>query len=546
MNQPTERHSVRVRVDADRREPLRRVWRYVGYDEPNYTYTPNGRSLLLKLGRMNDAPYFIRTHYMLCSGDSTGRPKWGSTNVYTEDADGSPVYTWDTIDRIFDTYVETGCIPFVEIGFMPQALTTAPPGVPYDTLLDGGWRYPPKDYNRWQGLVKALAEHCLKRYGLREVSRWYWELWNEPDIFYWEGTVEEYCRLYDHTVAGLLEVIPQAKMGGPATIGPAREKAGNFLRDFLEHCVRGTNALTGRRGTRLDFISFHTKGAGYKRDPSAPKQTPTIYALVNHVMKGLKIAGAFPELTGKEVILSECDPDGMAAYGKYDNPNLKFRNTQYYASYLACAVCKLIDLEDKDRRLRVDGMLTWAFQFENRQYFEGLRTLSTNGVDKPVLNVFRMLAKLGSVRLHLNSDGARDPMSKEGGDSPEVPPGISGIAAINGADEMQVFLSSHHDDWDVRTPTEVQVELSNLEAGRNYKVRRHMIDDVHSNAYAAWVKMGEPQSPSEDQLRALKHVGMLKMVEESSFVATDGHLRLTALLPTHSVCLLELTPDDPP
>jgi len=108
--------------------------------------------------------------------------------------------------------------------------------------------------------VTALAEHCLTRYGLREVSRWYWELWNEPDIFCWAGTVTEYCRLYDHTVAGLTAVLPQARIGGPATTNPGRPQAAEFLRSFLEHCTRGTNAVTGERGTRLDFVSFHSKG----------------------------------------------------------------------------------------------------------------------------------------------------------------------------------------------------------------------------------------------------------------------------------------------
>jgi xylan 1,4-beta-xylosidase len=101
---------VRVAVYVNRRTPLRRIWRYVGYDEPNYTYTPNGRALLAKLGAMSDAPYFIRCHFLLCSGDGVGQPKWGSTNVYTEDADGQPVYSWDIVDRILDTYVESGGI----------------------------------------------------------------------------------------------------------------------------------------------------------------------------------------------------------------------------------------------------------------------------------------------------------------------------------------------------------------------------------------------------------------------------------------------------
>ncbi len=194
--------SASVTVRLDQRSPLRRIWRYVGYDEPNYTYTPNGHALLSKLADMSDGPYYVRCHFILCSGDGSPKLKWGSTNVYTEDEDGEPVYDWDLIDRILDSYVALGLIPFVELGFTPEALSTAPEGAPYDDPRQGGWRYPPRDYGRWLELVRNLAAHCRQRYGLAEVSKWYWELWNEPDIFYWTGTVEEYCRLYDYTVAG--------------------------------------------------------------------------------------------------------------------------------------------------------------------------------------------------------------------------------------------------------------------------------------------------------------------------------------------------------
>ncbi|MBN1399214.1 MAG: beta-xylosidase [Anaerolineae bacterium] len=544
-------HQAHVRVHADQRQPLRRIWRYVGYDEVNYTYTPSGRALLTKLGSLHDAPYFIRAHYLLCTGDGTGRPKWGSTNVYTEDRAGQPVYEWDLIDRVFDTYLACGCVPFVELGFMPEALSTAPPGTPYETLRDGGWRYPPKDYRRWQDLVAALARHCLERYGLREVSRWYWELWNEPDIFYFAGTLEEYCQLYDHTVAGLTQVLPQARVGGPGTTNPDRPDAGAFLRGFLEHCVQGTNAVSGDSGTRLDFISFHTKGGGYRSDNSAPKQTPTIYQLVQNVVTGFEIAAAYPTLAGREVILTEADPDGWAAGSRHDNPNLEFRNRAYYASYVAMAACKFSGL-GLDGPHRVDGMLTWAFEFEDRKYFEGLRTLSTNGIDKPVLNVFRFLARLGGLRLALESDAGRDPRVLLGPDEETTPPDVSGLAATDGQGGVQIFLVSHHDDWDVDEPTVVQVTVAGLDAGAQddsagsqpgarYRLVRSMIDETHSNAYTLWRDMGEPQAPSPEQIAALQRAAMPGIVEQQELIVEEGLIKLQVTLPAHSVGLIELS-----
>ena len=171
-----------------------------------------------------------------------------------------------------------------------------------------------------------------------------------------------------------------------------------FLRTFLEHTTRGVNSLTGQVGTRIDFVSYHAKGGSFSVDPNAPKATPTLFTLLSNVDAGLGVLGEFPELGKIEVILSECDPDGWAAGTVSDNPNLFYRNTEYYASYVASTVTKLIDRQSSSGS-RIDGMLTWAFLFEDRDYFEGFRTLSTNGVDKPVLNVFRLLARLGPTRI---------------------------------------------------------------------------------------------------------------------------------------------------
>ena len=536
------RQAARVAVDAGKREPLRRIWRYAGYDEPNYTYTPNGRALLEKLGGMADGPYFVRCHFMLCTGDGTGRPKWGSTNAYTENAAGKPVYSWEVIDRILDTQIQTGCIPFVEIGFMPQALTTGPKTGRYDDPREGTWRFPPKDYEKWRGLIRALGEHCVRRYGLRQVNRWYWELWNEPDIFYWQGTVEEYCRLYDYTEAGLHEAVPQAYLGGPATTSPAKPEAGAFLRGFLKHCVRGTNAVTGARGTRLDYISIHTKGGGYRIDHDAPKQTPTLFALVNHVDKGLEIMAEFPALAGLEVNLSECDPDGWAAGSRYDNPNLNYRNTEYYASYVANSVCKLMDL-GRGRPNQVDGMLTWAFQFENRELFEGLRTLSTNGVDKAALNVFRLLARLGGLRMAATCRRSRDPLARQGGDGSRTAPDVSVLAAGDQDGRVQVFLSSHHDDWDVGTTTPVDLQIKGLEPEGRYSVVVSVVDAAHANSYAAWVAMGRPKKAKPQQARALRQAALLVPRKQPDVTAdARGVAGLQLRLACHSVTLVELAP----
>ena len=180
------------------------IYGYFGYDEPNFTYAPNGRKLIGELAALSGGPVYIRTHFMLATGDGTPGLKWGSTNAYTEDAQGKPVYDWTLTDRILDTYLQAGAKPFVEIGFMPKALSTKPdpysatwtPGAPNRDYYSG-WSYPPKDFGKWGELVYQWVRHAVSKYGRAEVESWYWEVWNEPDIGYWHGTAEEYDRLYD-------------------------------------------------------------------------------------------------------------------------------------------------------------------------------------------------------------------------------------------------------------------------------------------------------------------------------------------------------------
>ena len=198
-----------------------------------------------------------------------------------------------------------------------------------------GWACPPKDYQKWYDLIAHLVRHCVERYGQEEVLTWYWELWNEPDIFYWKGTVEEFCKLYDYTEAAVHAVLPGARLGGPATCGPSQGSPGHlFLEKFLDHCANGTNAVTGQQGTRLDYVTFHVKGGGFPFKLNAPKATPSIKVFAAQVKFGLEIIKKY-DYGDCEVVLSEADPDGWAAGSMYDNPNMNFRNTEYYASYIA-------------------------------------------------------------------------------------------------------------------------------------------------------------------------------------------------------------------
>ena len=241
--------------------------------------------------------------------------KWSSSNVYTEDAHGSPVYSWTILDQIFDTYAAAHVRPMVELGFMPQALSIHPDpyhiGWPLKPGQVEGWSFPPKDYTRWQELSRQVAAHLLERYGMATVSTWYWEVWNEPNLpYYWQGTEPEYNRLYDHAVAGVRQAIPHAIVGGPATTGPGpKGNASQYLHDFLAHCVADK--------VPLDFVSFHVKGQPNVVDGHV--QMGLDHEL-NNAAAGFAIVREFPRFAHLPIILSEADPEGCAACSARSNP----------------------------------------------------------------------------------------------------------------------------------------------------------------------------------------------------------------------------------
>ena len=539
--------TVHVKVDAGNiLGELRHSWTYIGYDECNYTHTPEGEELIAKFGKLEDAPYFIRAHHMLCTGNCHGFYKWGSTNAYTEDDQGNPVYNWEIIDEILDVYLRNNCKPFVELGFMPMDLVDprflqkSEAGRNFHDYKEIGWAYPPKDYQKWYDLILHLVKHCVERYGQEEVLTWYWELWNEPDIFYWKGTTDEFCKLYDYTEAAVHEALPQARLSGPATCGPMPGNHGHeFLEKFLDHCTNGTNAVTGQRGTWLDYVTFHVKGGGFPFKLNAPKATPSVKLLVEQVKLGLETIKKYG-YGDREVLLSEADPDGWAAGGVYDNRNMNFRNTEYYASYIASSYHHIDRLSQE---LQVDiRPLAWAFMFIGERCFEGTRTFSTQGINKASFNIFKLYARMGHQRLSFESSQAQNVLAYEdrfgAGEEPEV----SGMAALSEDGTVQVMLYSHHDDWDIHDSFTVELHLENIPFVGPAILEHYRIDGSHSNAYAEWVRQGKPKYPAQQQYESIKAKSYLECVDPIRMVKmVDGKLSLEFTMPTHAISLIEIS-----
>ena len=538
---PTLLAQVEIRVDAAATQgPFPPIFAWFGYDEPNYTYTANGRKLLGELAALSPVPVAIRTHHLLVSGDGTAAMKWGSTNAYTEDAGGRPVYDWTIVDRIFDTYMQTSVRPFVEIGFMPEALSSQPE--PYarnwpHTPEGRGWAQPPKDYAKWAELVRQWVLHAVARYGKAEVETWQWELWNEPDIFYWRGTPQEYDKLYDYTSDAIRRALPTAKVGGPAPTNPSSAAAGAFLRQFLEHCARGINAVTGKPGAPLDFISFHAKGS--PRMVDGHLRMGVRQNLVS-VERGFEIVNRFPQFRSLPIVLSESDPEGCAACPLAGHPEVGYRNSTLYPTYTAVMLANILKLAGRYQS-NIEGMLTWAFEFEDKQYFEGFRTLATNGIDKPILNLFRMAGLLRGDRVQLTSSGAA-------GLDAILQAGVTGAPDIDGLAtraerQMAVMVWNYHDDDQPAPSAPVRLAVSGLpEAAGRVLVEHFRIDEGHSNAYTLWQQMGSPQQPTAEQYEKLEAAGQLQLLGSPEWLPVkDGNLELSFLLPRQAVSLLKVS-----
>jgi xylan 1,4-beta-xylosidase len=535
------RRSAAVKVNADNEMgPLKPIWAWFGHDEPNYTYMKDGKKLLSEIAELSPVPVYMRVHNLLSTGDGTPALKWGSTNAYTEDANGNPIYNWQIVDSIFDTYIQRGMKPLAQIGFMPEALSTHPtpyqhdwkPGEPYSKIFTG-WAYPPKDYDKWRELVYQWVKHCVERYGKREVLSWYWEVWNEPNG-YWKGTQQEFFKLYDYAADGLKRALPTAKIGGPNIAGTSSTGATNFMTAFIKHCLYDTNYATGKIGSPLEALLFHAKGnPTLKNGVVWMNMAPQL----RDIAAGMKMAQSFPETKNLPLIVGESDPEGCAACGMATNPSNAYRNGTMYSSYTAASFARKYELADL-YKVNLLGAVSWSFEFENQPWFYGFRDLATNGVDKPVLNVFRMFGMMHGTRVQSESNrmyGLQNILDSGVRKDPDI-----GVLASKVQRSLAVMIWSYHDE-DIQEDNEpVEVSLTNLPA-IDITISEYRIDAKHSNSYEAWKKMGSPQNPIPAQVAALEKAGDLEMISKTDkFKISGGSVRFSISLPRQAVSLLKI------
>ena len=535
LAQNTAEFPVVMTVDAAKTlGELTPIWRMFGADEPNYATMKDGRRLLTELGELRHDDIYFRAHNLLCSGDGTPALKWGSTGVYSEDKDGKAVYNWTIIDRIFDTYRERGVHPYLELGFMPEALSTHPEPYqhewrPGSGKLDTGWSYPPKDYGKFAELVYQLVKHCVERYGRAEVERWYFETWNEANLsIYWHGTPEEFYKLHDYAIDAVRRALPTARVGGPDVAG----SGGAFMQNFLQHVVGGTNYATGKRGTPTDFVSFHAKGGPHFVEGHVQLG---ISAQLQTMDRAFAMIAAMPELRDKPIVIGESDPDGCAAC---QGPQLGYRNTTMYSSYTADVFTRARDLAAA-HGVHLDAALTWAFEFEDQPFFAGQRTLANNGIDLPVMNVFRVFSKMGGRRIEAQSSEER-PLEDIVRNGVRGKPDAGVLASIDGR-KISTLAWYYHDDDLAGPDAAVELTLNHLPVAKGEgRLTLYRVDRTHSNAFTVWQKMGSPTAPNASMYAQLVRASQLAADAPMTVPVENGTARVRFNLPRQGVCLLVL------
>ena len=409
--------------------------------------------------------------------------------VYEEDDQGQPRYNFSYVDQIYDGLLAEGVRPFVELSFMPKKLASKP-------LLHAFWYKPnvapPRDYARWDGLITQFATHLVDRYGLDEVSQWYFEVWNEPNIDFWGGDPKQptYWELYDHTARALKAVSSRLRVGGPATAQAA------WADVFIQHCAE--------HHVPLDFVSTHVYGNDKSEDVFGTHEEIPRNRMVCSAAKKVHdqiLASAMPRLP---LIWSEFNASYMNEPAVTD--------TSYMGPWLADTIGQCDGL--------VDVMSYWTFSdvFEEQgvaktPFYGGFGLIAAGGVPKPAFNAFKLLHQLGDERIELNSDGALATRDRNG----------SIVVAV----------------WNYAPPEKPGASKSITLKFKGVQAAQASIsvaDPEHGDIHPAYERMGSPIYPTPPQIRDLRKAA--ELAAPGLRPLKNGELNLT--VPSYGLAVVSL------
>ncbi|HKO20632.1 MAG TPA: hypothetical protein VJU82_17280 [Acidobacteriaceae bacterium] len=409
-------------------------------------------------------------------------------------------YNFSYVDQIYDGLLEIGVRPYVEMSFMPKRMASDAAAIhPF-------WYHPnvspPRDYAEWDAMIAAFAKHLIERYGLGEVATWKFEVWNEPNIDFWQGKPkqETYFELYDHTARALKSVSPKLQVGGPSTA-----QAG-WVTAFLAH--------TKADDVPVDFVSTHVYANDTAKDVFGTDEQIPRDTMVARAVRKVHDEIAKSGYEKMPLIFSEYN----ASYA--NEPNIT--DTTYMGPWLANTIRQVDGL--------VENMDYWAFSdvFEEQgvvrtPFYGGFGLIAADHIPKPVFNVFRILHLLGDRRLKADSDSAL---------VTEDPAGKLALALWNYAPPDGTGAKYTMPKGPAGPVKTFDLELRNVSAGTAEVWR---VDDDHGNVIKAFDAMGRPAgSLTKEQVTKLRAAGQLGTPER---VRID-HGRLQLTVPAHGLAVV--------
>jgi xylan 1,4-beta-xylosidase len=410
--------------------------------------------------------------------------------VYDEDEKGNSIYNFSYVDQIYDGLLANGVRPFVEISFMPKKLALRQDVHPfwYKQVVS-----PPKDYAKWDALIRAFGEHLIERYGIDEVSQWYFEVWNEPNIDFWSGEPKQatYFELYDHTVKTLKAVNPKLRVGGPSTA------AADWVTPFLDHVTK--------ENIPIDFVSTH----GYADDT-----VENLFHTKEEIPLQQRVCRAIGKVHGE--IKASAKPDLPLMWTEWNVPSFgdeyKARDTTYVGAALADDIRQCDGL--------VDSLSYWTFDdvFEEngvvrQPFYGGFGTIAAGGIKKPSFYAYALLHKLGEERL---ANDANILVTRRKG-------GTLVIAMWNAVDPDKKGA-----------PETVTLRFNNIGSGSNATI--HRVDATHGNVLTAYQAMGSPRYPNQKQITDLNHASELGPPQKTKL--QNGEIRLE--VPVNGLVVMEV------
>lgn len=413
--------------------------------------------------------------------------------LYDEDKQGHAQYNFTNVDQIYDGLLANGIRPFVELSFMPQALasTTRQQEFFYHPYIA-----PPKNWNRWGDLIGTLAQHLVARYGIDEVSQWYFEVWNEPNIGFWAGEPKQatYFHLYDVAARALKSVSPRIRVGGPATAQAA------WVTPFIIHCVK--------EKVPVDFVSTHVYGDDTAENVFGTRQNIPRRDMVVMAVKKVHDEVASSPMPHLPIIFSEYNATYMNIQDITDSA--------FMGPWLAETISRCDGL--------VHFLSYWDFSdvFEEQgvakqPFYGGYGLVATGHIPKAAYNDFALLHRLGTERLTEKSGPVIVTRRADGTLAVAVwnyaPPGNGGVT--------RTFALSFKG-------------LSGAHRAIVWTVDKH-----HGSPLASWEAMGEPKFPLPSQQQILRQAGQLSPPIIESIPANGPRLSLT--LEPHGLSLVEIT-----